>query len=658
MALEAPKPKVNKKPRRLYDDLGSHITKKGDVEGVQFAVWAPNAREVSVIGDFNKWNAGANLLEKRPDASGIWEAFVPGAAKGAMYKYCITSQFNNYRVEKRDPVAFYCEIPPARASIVWDLEYKWDDAKWMRARHRKNSLAAPMSIYEVHLGSWRRDPKDPNKFLTYSEITGPLIEYVKGMGFTHVEFMPLTAHPLYDSWGYQTDGYFAPTSRYGAPQDLMQMIDKLHQSGIGVILDWVPSHFPCDKHGLAFFDGTHLYEHADARKGFHPEWRSSIFNYGRNEVSDFLIQSALFWLDKYHVDGLRVDGGSSMLYLDYGRKHGGWIPNKFGGRENLEAVDFLKKLNDTILKDYPHVQIILEEATTWPKVSRPTKDGGLGFGMKWNMGWMNDTLSYFTKHYHDRRHFHNKLTFSMLYAFNENFLLALSHDEVVHTKRSLVNKMPGNDWQKFANLRLLFGYMYGHPGKKLFFMGGEFGQWAEWNYRKSLDWHLLEHSTHKGAQKWVTDLNHLYKKEPGLYGIDFSWEGFEWIDCNDSRQSVISFVRKTKRPEDSVICVYNFSPTAYCNYQIGCPADGLWKELLNSNGKEYGGDGLGNYGGVTAQPCSYHGRPFSLFLTLPPLTALFFKRQAPVKEPQKELQKEPQIEAQSQPPKEPQNGPQ
>ena len=610
----------------LYEKLGSHIIKRKSINGTYFAVWAPNAREVSVIGDFNGWNSQTNPLEIKQDDSGIWDGFIPGVAKGAMYKYCLVSKFNNYRVEKRDPFAFYCEVPPARASIVWDLEYKWGDANWMKSCFGKNARSSPMSIYEIHFGSWKRVPNENNRFLTYSEITEDLIVYIKEMGFTHVEFMPLTAHPLYDSWGYQTDGYFAPTSRYGSPQELMHLIDRMHQNDIGVILDWVPSHFPGDRHGLSFFDGTYLYEHADPRKGFHPEWKSSIFNYGRSEVVDFLISSALFWLDKYHIDGLRVDGGSSMLYLDYCRKRGEWVPNKFGGKENLEAVDFLKLLNDNILEKYPHVQTMLEEATSWPKVSRPTTDDGLGFGMKWNMGWMNDTLAYFSKDHGSRKHFQNKLTFSMTYAFNENFLLPLSHDEVVHGKKSLVSKMPGEEWQKFANLRLLFGYMYGHPGKKLLFMGQEFGQWSEWDHKKSLDWHLLDYPRHRGVQKWVKDLNMAYRTERALHEIDFSWEGFEWIDFGDWQQSVISFIRKGKNPEDTILVVYNFMPAERHDYRIGVPCGGYWKEILNSNANEYGGTGLGNSMGVNAESIPYHKRGFSLNLKLPPLTALFFKR--------------------------------
>ncbi|MDD5440051.1 MAG: 1,4-alpha-glucan branching protein GlgB [Candidatus Omnitrophica bacterium] len=610
---------------RLYKKLGSHIVNMGTVTGTFFAVWAPNAAYVSVIGDFNGWNQNENPLEMRSDGSGIWEKFIPHIGKGRLYKYVIISRYGNYRVEKRDPFSFSCEVPPSRASVVWDLSYEWHDSHWMYNRAKRNSYEAPFSVYELHAGSWKR-PSGHDRLPTYGEIADQLIPYIKETGFTHVEFMPLTAYPFYDSWGYQTDGYFAPTAWYGSPQDLMCLIDRLHQNNIGVILDWVPSHFPRDQHGLSFFDGTQLYEHADPRKGFHPEWKSSIFNYGRPEVREFLISSALFWLDKYHIDGLRVDGGSSMLYLDYCRKRGEWVPNKYGGRENLEAVEFLQELNESANEKYPDTQITIEEATSWPKVSRPIAGGGLGFGMKWNMGWMHDTLQYFSKDPWSRKHIHNKLTFSMLYAFNENFILALSHDEVVHTKKSLLSKMPGDEWQKFANLRLLFGYMYGHPGKKLIFMGGEFGQWAEWNHRKSLDWHLLDFPRHRGLKKWVSDLNRVYRRYPALHAIDFKPDGFEWIDCNDWQQSVVSFVRKGRSEKDTVLVVCNFTPAAHRNYRIGVPANGYWRELLNSNAAEYGGEGLGNLGGMDADPIPYHGRPYSVSLTLPPLSALFFKR--------------------------------
>jgi len=609
----------------LYNKFGSHLTTIDGVEGTYFAVWAPNAHQVSVIGDFNSWDSSANILQCRQDDSGIWEGFIPGVAKGQLYKYFIISKYNNHRVEKRDPFSFFCERPPHRASIVWDLEYEWNDSVWMQSRHERNNLAAPISIYEMHFGSWKRIATESNRWPSYSEMIEGLIRYLKEMGFTHVEFLPLTAHPLYESWGYQTDGYFAPTSRYGKPQELMALIDRLHQHGIGVFFDWVPSHFPCDRHGLAFFDGTHLFEHADPRKGFHPEWKSAIFNYGRNEVRDFLVSSALFWFDKYHIDGIRVDGGSSMLYLDYGRKHGEWIANKHGGRENLEAVGFLQQLNENIQKEFPDTQTILEEATPWPNVTRNPDKGGLRFGMKWNMGWMHDTLKYFGVHPNHRRNHHNKLTFSLWYAFSENFLLALSHDEVVHLKGSLMRKMPGDDWQKFANMRLLFGYMFGHPGKKMLFMGAEIGQWSEWNAHTSLDWHLLDYPTHRGLQKWVKDLNQVYRDNRALYEIDFSPAGFEWIDCGDWQQSVVSFIRKTSDPAETILAVCNFTPTPRHNYRIGVPFDGFWQEILNSDAAEYGGSGVGNCGGVKADNFGCHGRPFSVSLTLPPLGVTYFK---------------------------------
>ncbi|MBF0384873.1 MAG: 1,4-alpha-glucan branching protein GlgB [Candidatus Omnitrophica bacterium] len=612
----------------LYEKLGSHRVSVNGEEGVCFAVWAPNAQSVSVMGDFNLWDNQSNFMVARPDNSGIWEAFIPGVKKGAMYKYFIASKYNNYKVEKRDPFSFFCEVPPQRASIVWDLEYDWQDALWMEERKKKNAFNAPISIYEMHFGSWKRIVRENNRFPLYNEMADSLIRYLKETGFTHVEFMPLTAHPLYESWGYQTDGYFAPTSRYGTPQDLMRLIDRLHQNDIGVILDWVPSHFPLDKHGLSFFDGTYLFEHADPKKGFHPEWKSAIFNYGRKEVVEFLISSALFWLDKYHADGIRVDGGTSMLYLDYSRKKGEWIPNQYGGRENLEAVSFLKQLNEAVNKEYPDCLTFIEEATAWPKLSHPVFDGGLGFSMKWNMGWMHDTLKYLAKHPDTRKHHHKGLHFSLWYAFNENFILPLSHDEVVHAKGSLIRKMPGDNWQKFGNLRLLFGFMFAHPGKKLLFMGGEFGQWAEWNQHASLDWHLLDYPLHKGMQKWVADLNFVYKNQSALHEKDFTSDGFEWIDYSDWQQSVISFIRKENRREEDILIVCNFTPVPRFNYRIGVPAEGYWGELLNSNAKEYGGEGMGNMGGVSAEQIGFHGRPYSLSLTLPPLSVLYFKRRA------------------------------
>jgi len=610
---------------KLYNKLGSHCLSFEGVEGTYFALWAPNAKMVSVIGDFNHWNRESHLLKVREDGSGIWEGFIPGIFHGAIYKYYLISNYNDYRVEKADPFAFKWECPPRTASVVWDLRYDWQDTEWMTNRIRFNNLNSPFAIYEVHLGSWRRVPEEGNRFLSYKEIASYLVEYIKRMGFTHVEFLPVMEHPFYGSWGYQMIGFFAPTSRYGIPQDFMYLIDQLHQNGIGVILDWVPSHFPDDEHGLVYFDGTYLYEHQDPRKGYHPEWHSYIFNYGRNEVSSFLISSGLFWLDKYHADGLRVDAVASMIYLDYGRREGEWIPNKYGGRENLEAIEFLKTFNKAVYQEYPDVQTIAEESTAWPMVSRPTYMGGLGFGMKWNMGWMHDTLYYFSKDPIHRKYHHNQLTFSIWYAFYENFVLCLSHDEVVYGKGSLIRKMPGDYWQKFANLRLLFGYMYAHPGKKLIFMGGEFGQWDEWYHEKSLDWHLLEYPFHQGLQKWVRDLNHLYRNEPELHEIDFGMEGFEWVDFCDWEGSIISFLRKGKNPTNIFLIVCNFTPVPRFNYRIGVPRNGYWKEVLNSDAEIYGGSGLGNFGGSEAKPYSTHGRPYSLCLTLPPLAVIFFK---------------------------------
>lgn len=597
------------------------------MKGVYFAVWAPNAEKVSVIGDFNNWNKTSHHLRAREDSSGIWEGFVPGIGEGTIYRYHIRSRYNNYRVDKRDPFAFYGETPPNSASIVRDLTYTWGDQAWMKERSGKNNINAPLSVYEIHLGSWRRIPEDGNRFLTYREMAPYLAEYVKETGFTHVELLPVMEHPFYGSWGYQITGFFSPTGRYGTPQDFMYLVDYLHQNEIGVILDWVPSHFPSDEHGLVYFDGTHLYEHADPRKGFHPDWTSYIFNYGRNEVQNFLVSNALFWLDKYHIDGLRVDAVASMLYLDYSRKEGEWIPNKYGGRENIEAVSFLKKCNETIYHFYPDVQTIAEESTAWPMVSRPTYVGGLGFGMKWNMGWMHDTLKYFSIDPIYRKYHMNQITFSILYAFTENFVLPLSHDEVVHGKGSLLYRMPGDEWQKFANLRLLFGYMFGHPGKKLLFMGGEFGQTKEWYHEESLSWHLLQYPIHKGMQEWVKDLNRFYRNEPVLYEIDFEYTGFEWVDFHDLDRNIISFLRKGKTVKDQILVVCNFTPVPRYNYRIGVPYGGFWKEVLNSDAKHYNGSGHGNLGGVEASPLPSHGRYYSIALTLPPLGIVFFKRE-------------------------------
>jgi len=612
---------------RAYDRLGAHLGTRAGEPGASFAVWAPNAERVSVIGDFNDWRAGVHELSARPDDSGIWQGFMPGVQRGTRYKYHIVSRYQGFETEKADPFGVRTETPPDTASVLWDLDYGWNDGQWLEHGAGANSLASPMSVYEVHLGSWRRVPEEDNRSLTYRELAHELGDYVSKMGFTHVELLPVMEHPFYGSWGYQVTGYFAPTARFGTPQDLMYLIDHLHQRGIGVILDWVPSHFPSDGHGLAYFDGTYLYEHADPRQGYHPEWSSSIFNYGRAEVRNFLGSSALFWLDKYHADGLRVDAVASMLYLDYGRRGGEWIPNQYGGNENLDAVSFLRTVNESVYRDYPHAQTIAEESTAWPMVSRPTYRGGLGFGLKWNMGWMHDTLAYFQCDPLYRKYHHNQLTFSIWYAFTENFMLPLSHDEVVHGKGSLLGKMPGDEWQQFANLRLLYGYMWGHPGKKLLFMGGEFGQKREWQHEEGLEWHVLQYPLHAGAQRWVEDLNRFYRGEPALYELDFSADGFEWIDCNDAETGVISFLRKGRRPEDTLLVVCNVTPMMRENYRVGVPRGGHWHECLNSDAALYGGSGQGNFGGVDAAPLPAHGRYHSLTLRLPPLGAVFFKPQ-------------------------------
>ena len=609
----------------LYDKLGAHIRTVGDSKGTHFSVWAPNADWVSVIGEFNNWNPNTHHLVARPDSSGVWEGFFPGIGEGTLYKYHIASRHNNYAVDKADPYAFRSETPPRTASVVCDLAYTWGDSDWMKERHKANSLEAPYSVYEVHLGSWRRAVERENGFLTYREIAPLLAQYVKQSGFTHVEFMPIMEHPFYGSWGYQVTGFFTPSARYGSPQDFMYLIDHLHQNGIGVILDFVPSHFPTDEHGLSYFDGTHLYEHMDSRKGFHPDWKSCIFNYDRHEVVAFLVSSALFWFDKYHIDGIRIDAVASMLYLDYSREEGEWIPNEFGGKENLGAINFLRRLNMEVYRRFPDVQTIAEESTSWPMVSRPAYLGGLGFGMKWNMGWMYDTLAYTTADPLFRKYRHNQLTFSIWYAFYENFMLSLSHDEVVHGKRSLLAKMPGNDWEKFANLRLLFGYQFGHPGKKLLFMGMEFGQWNEWYHETSLDWHLMQYPQHQGLHQWVRHLNILYRREPALYELDFGQDGFEWADISDWESSVISFFRKGRSTDDLFLVVCNFTPVARTAYRIGVPRGGAWQEVLNSDADLYGGSNQGNLGGVDALPVSSHGRDFSLSITLPPLGVIFFK---------------------------------
>ena len=610
----------------LQDKMGAHETTVGGIKGTVFAVWAPNAEGVWVTGDFNGWSKNSHPLRLR-GSSGIWEGFIPGIGQGSVYKYHVASRYDMYRADKADPYALWNEVPPRTASVVWNLDYNWGDAAWMAGRGRLNALDAPQSIYECHLGSWMRIPEEGQRPLTYTELAPKLVAYMEKMGFTHVEFMPIMEHPFYGSWGYQVTGYFAPTSRYGSPQDLMGLIDALHQAGIGVILDWVPSHFPTDEHGLGYFDGTHLYEHADPRKGFHPDWQSYIFNYGRNEVRSFLLSSAMHWLSNYHADGLRVDGVASMLYLDYSRQPGEWIPNEYGGRENLEALNLLRQMNQAVYSAHPDIQTTAEESTAFPMVSRPTWLGGLGFGYKWDMGWMHDTLTYFERDPIHRRYHHSLLTFRMLYAYSENYVLPLSHDEITHGKGSLIAKMPGDDWQKFANLRLLFGYMWAQAGKKMLFMGGEFAQWHEWSHEQSLDWHLLQHPPHQGMQRWIQDLNTTYRAEHALYELDCDPAGFEWVDSNDSEGSTISLLRKS-RSGDTVLVICNFTPVPRHNYRVGAPSGGLWKEILNSNAAEYGGSGHGNFGGVMASGEGVHGRPWSLTVELPGLTCLYFKAPA------------------------------
>ena len=608
---------------RLYEKLGAHVVVRAGVRGVQFGVWAPNAARVSVIGDFNGWTPEHHPMQPRWDGSGIWEGFVPGLASGALYKYHIVSRANDgYQAQKSDPFAFSCESPPRTASRVWELDFDWQDQEWMAHRARANALDAPCSVYELHLGSWRRDPRDPSRLPAYRQIAHELCDYVLETGFTHVELMPVTEHPFYGSWGYQTTGYFAATARYGDPQDFMYLVDHLHRHGIGVILDWVPSHFPSDLHGLAYFDGTHLYEHADPRQGFHPEWNSCIFNYGRHEVRSFLLSSAMFWLEHYHVDGLRVDAVASMLYLDYARGPGEWIPNEHGGRENLKAIEFLRALNEAVYRDHPDTQTIAEESTAWPAVSRPVYTGGLGFGLKWNMGWMHDTLAYFSTNPLFRRYHHGRITFSPWYAFSENFVLPLSHDEVVYGKGALLGKMPGDEWQQFAGLRCLYGYMWGHPGKKLLFMGCEFGQRREWQHEEGLEWYVLEYPVHRGVQQWVKDLNRYYRGRGALHEQDFAAQGFEWIDHTDAQNSIISFLRLGRNDAAAVVVVCNFTPVPRQGYRLGVPRAGYWREALNSDAVAYGGSGMGNLGGAHASEAPCHGRAYTLALTLPPLTTL------------------------------------
>ena len=608
-----------------YEKLGAHVKTLEGVTGVYFALWAPNARRVSVVGDFNRWDGRTHPMRSR-GTSGIWELFIPELGEGTIYKYEIVGSRNNVLPLKADPYGFSAELRPNNGSVVARIDkHHWNDADWLHQRGTKNWLEQPISVYEVHLGSWRRITEDNNRWLSYRELADQLIPYVKELGYTHIELLPIMEHPYDGSWGYQTLGYFAATSRFGSPTEFMEFVDRCHQAGIGVFLDWTPAHFPRDTHGLADFDGTHLYEHSDPRQGSHPDWGTLVYNYGRNEVQNFLISNALFWLDKYHIDGLRVDAVASMLYLDYSRKQGEWVPNKYGGRENLDAIDFLKRLNEVVHLRFPGVLTIAEESTAWPSVSRPTYLGGLGFSLKWNMGWMNDTLSYFSKNPVYRRYEHNKLTFSLLYAFSENFLLPFSHDEVVHGKNSLLHKMPGDMWQQFANLRILLAYQMAHPGKKLLFMGQEFGQRQEWSEARSLDWHLLQYESHRGIQRLATDLNKLLQGEPALYQVDFDWQGFEWIDANDSDNSVYSFIRRGKSPDDMLMVIINATPVVRYGYHIGVPRPGHYEEVLNTDAASYGGSNVGNLGGMNAGEHAWQGRRYSLALTLPPLAAVFLK---------------------------------
>ncbi len=609
---------------RLTDALGAHLLSKDGRQGASFAVWVPNARVVSVIGSFNGWNQQASSLTPK-GISGVWETFIPDVQAGAHYKYLIESDVGDYKVEKSDPLGVFHDCSPSTESIVWDLDYQWRDSAWMSSRQFKNTLEAPMSIYEVHLGSWQRAPDDKDRFLTYRELASGLVPYVKEMGFTHVEFLPVMEHPFYGSWGYQITGFFAPTSRYGTPQDFMFLVDELHQHGIGVILDWVPSHFPQDEHGLAFFDGAHEYEYADPRKGLQRDWNSFIFDYGRPEVRSFLLSSAMFWLEQYHADALRVDAVASMLYLDYSRGAGQWVPNQIGGRENLEAIGFLQQMNQQVFGVHPDTQTMAEESTAYPKVSKPVYDGGLGFGMKWDMGWMHDTLQYMSQDPLYRKFHHGELTFRMVYAFYENFVLPLSHDEVVYGKRSLIGKMPGDRWQKFANLRLLFTYMYAQPGKKLLFMGGEFGQWSEWNHDGQLDWTLLEYPEHAALRLLIGDLNRLYLSESALHHAENAPESFAWLDADNAEEDVISFLRIGALATDTAVVICNFSAVRRPNYRVGVPARGLWKEIFNSDAAHYGGSGVNNGDGILTRPIALHGYYHSLTLTLPSLGAILLK---------------------------------
>jgi 1,4-alpha-glucan branching enzyme len=610
---------------RAYEKMGAHLVEVNGQKGVHFAVWAPNARNIQVVGDFNKWN-GENYYMNSHD-SGIWTLFIPGLAEYTVYKYRIITP-SGQTIDKADPYGFAMEQRPRTASVVANLDrYQWGDNDWVSHRADRQAFERPMAIYEVHLGSWRKVPDEQwgLRYLSYRELADELIPYVVEMGFTHIELMPIAEYPFDASWGYQILGYFAPTSRFGTPEDLMYFIDQCHQHNIGVILDWVPAHFPKDEAGLHYFDGTHLYAHADPRQGEQQDWGTMVFNYSRNEVRAFLISNALYWLDKYHFDGLRVDAVASMLYLDYSRREGEWLPNEYGGRENLGAISFLRKVNEVVHGVFPGVLTIAEESTAWPMVSRPTYMGGLGFSLKWNMGWMHDTLRYMSKEPIYRKYHHNDMTFSLLYAFNENFVLPLSHDEVVHGKGSLINKMSGDDWQKFANLRAYYGFMWGHPGKKLLFMGGEFGQWREWDFNAGLEWAAFQAPNHQGLQRFVKDLNQLYKNEPALYENDFDWTGFAWIDANDNDNCVFSFIRKAKSSDEFVVVVTNFTPVPRQDYRIGVPKAGYYREILNSDSEHYWGSNVGNGGGRQTDYLPSHGHAYSLSLTLPPLATMMFK---------------------------------
>ena len=614
---------AEQKHERIWDKLGAHVREFQGVQGTSFAVWAPNAAGISVVGDFNSWDGRLDMM-RMLGSSGVWEIFVPDVPSGTRYKYEIRTKAGGLAI-KSDPFALATECPPATASRVYSSDYSFNDAAWMSARDSRDPLRSPASIYEMHLGSWRRVPEEGNRPLSYRELAPPLVEYLSDLGFTHVEFLPVMEHPFTGSWGYETTGYYAPTARYGSPDDFRYLIDCLHQNGIGVILDWTPAHFPTDAFGLGRFDGSALYEHMDPRQGFHPEWNTFIFNFGRDEVRSFLLGSAKYWLEEFHADGIRVDAVSSMLYLDYGRKNSEWIPNIHGGNENLEAISFLKELNSQVYARHPGAMMIAEESTSWPGVSRPLYVGGLGFGFKWDMGWMHDTLNYFSNAPIYRRFHHRDLTFGFVYAWFENFMLPLSHDEVVYGKRSLLDKMPGDRWQKFANLRALFGYMWARSGKKILFMGGEFGQWREWNHDASLDWNLLDESDHRGLQNLIRDLNRIYRAEPALWEADHQPAGFQWIDANNSDENVIAFMRIAPSNGRRLVCVCNFSPVVRTGYRLGVPAPGVYREILNSDSSLYGGSNQGNAGSLTAEQIPWHALPYSLSLTLPPLATLWFE---------------------------------